>query len=295
MSRLGSCDRRSFLALAATWLASSRIGSLLAKEPTSSRGAVAPLRARSRRYSVRATVMVGSIPIFTKTHVGGALLTVEESSAVECQAIALQFGAGTWPERLKGFNGFGVTHETVRIEHGRLTESSYYGFMTTSGEANLSQAEEAFRNTLSSIPLTVGYGQSTAAGCSSTIQHQAVPPTFSWSDCAKLMCELREQKPRFSEPPLGPRQPSLLPTFLYAVRQAILSGVPNGSIRYTYDGQTYTLPTERRPDNNPGETVITAWICHEQSDLSAGNRRAPTSAGSNPPPVMTTCSHLVQR
>ena len=265
MSRLGNCNRRSLLLLAATWLLNSRISTLFAEQTSRSPVASIPSRVRSRRYSVQATVMLGAIPIFAKARVGGALLTVEESGTQECGAVAVQFGAGTWPDRLKGFNRFGVTQEVVRIEHGHVAESSYYSFMTTSREANLSQAEQSFRSSIDSVRLTIGYGQSTAAGCTAKIEHEAVPATVSWSDCPKLLDELRERKPTVYQNSAGASQQSVLPTFLYAVRQAVLYGPRHASVLYSHNGEIYRLATETRPANESGQAVTTARICREGS------------------------------
>ena len=280
MSAFGNGNRRSFLAIAAACLCSARLSRIVAKQTPATASAPVPSRIRSRRYSVQATVMLGSIPLFTKSGVGGALLTLEESGTPEYGAIALQFGAGTWPDRLKGFNRFGATQEIVRLDHGHLAESSYYAIMTSSREANLSQAEQAFRSPTHSLLLTVGSGTSTAAGCSARVEHKAVPAACSWSDCPQLMRELREQKspplrasPAVAAPsaqgvscPLcAARQQPVLPTFLYAVRQAILSGRSDASARYTHNGEIYTLTTQSHMANRSTQTAITARICRDDS------------------------------
>ena len=265
MSRLANCDRRSILVLATTWLLNGSISRLLAEQTTGSLAAAVPLPKQSRRYSVHATVMIGSIPLITKARVGGALLAVEESGTPACGAVALQFGAGTWPDRLKGFNRFGITQEIVRMEHGRLTETSYFSFMTTSREENLSQAKQSFGSSIDSMPLTLGYGRSTADGCMASIERENVPATISWSDCPRLMEQLRERKPRVVGRRTVLSQGSVLPTFLYAVRQAILSGLPRGSALYTHNGEIYSLATERRPISGSAGSVITGRITHRTS------------------------------
>lgn len=214
---------------------------------------------------MQATVLLASILLFTKSRVGGALLSIEENGTHECGAVALQFGAGTWPDRLKGFNRFGATQEIVRFDHGQLTESSYYGIMTAAREANLSQAEQAFRSSTPSITLSVGYGASTAAGCEAKVEHKAVPSTYSWPDCPRLMGELRGRRLANTTGTAGPMQRSVLPTFLYAVRNAILSGQTHTSTRYTHNGEIYSLTTERRPSNQSGEHVFTGRILDEKS------------------------------
>lgn len=120
-----------------------------------------PSRARTRRYAVHATMVVGCLPIFTKWRVGGALLSLEDAAIAEGGVTALRFVGGSWPERLKGFNRFGMTEETVRMEHGAIAESSYLGFMTSCPEKNLHEAEAAFPAATEKLPLTIAYGKAT--------------------------------------------------------------------------------------------------------------------------------------
>ena len=75
--------------------------------------------------------MIASVPIFSKQNVGGACLVIEEDTRSECTVTCLQFAAGTWPDRLKGFNRFGVSREAVREENGTVVESAYLSYMAS--------------------------------------------------------------------------------------------------------------------------------------------------------------------
>lgn len=154
-----TCTRRSLILLTAAGVLSSRINRLVAQERVSSlNGPAAPHRAdttkfRSQRYVVNATVILGSV--FCRSRVGGALLTVEEAGNAAYGSVGLQFGAGSWPQRLNGFNRFGMTQEALRLEHGQLTESTYLSFMVSCQETDLTQAERAFQSNQDSLVLTI--------------------------------------------------------------------------------------------------------------------------------------------
>jgi hypothetical protein len=110
------------------------------------------------------------------------LLTLEESGTGECGTVAIQFGAGSWPERLKGFNPFGVTQKLVRVERCAVAESAYMSFMTSSREANLSEAPHALHSVSSYLPLTVRQGRFTADDTTARILHRSVAANLRWVD-----------------------------------------------------------------------------------------------------------------
>ena len=93
--------------LAGAWLLERCANRLVAQEAFSSLRAVlgprpfAAAKFRSRRYVVNATVILGVIPIFTRTRAGGAFLAIEQAGSEDCGTVGLQFGAGSWPDRLK--------------------------------------------------------------------------------------------------------------------------------------------------------------------------------------------------
>ena len=123
MGTLWFGTRRSLFQLA--------LGSLF----TSETSRLCALAARQRiAYRVNATVLVAYVPVLFKQNMGGACLTVEQTALEQGTVTRLEFTAGTWPQRLKGFNRFGATREMVREEKGALTESAYVSFMASSRE-----------------------------------------------------------------------------------------------------------------------------------------------------------------
>lgn len=215
------------------------------------------------RYRVNATVIVACVPIFSKQNVGGAQLSVEQSGEKNSTQTRLEFAAGTWPERLRGFNRFGATRETVREENCTVAESSYVSFMASSREKNFSEARKAFADSPDAVPLTIARGISTHAGCTFAIEHCAAPANSSWRNCL----ELTNTFDRF---PLSPAtQPEgfsgqALPTFLFAVRNAMLARTPETTTPYVHNGQIYHLHARSNGEavtcRISGQTEFKLWF-----------------------------------
>lgn len=214
---------------------------------------------RRFRYRVNATIVVACVPIFTKQNVGGAYLDVEQTAAGGSTVTRLEFAAGSWPERLRGFNRFGATRETVREENGAVVESAYVSFMASSREKSLGEAREAFRNAPESLPLTAAHGRCTAAGCAFGIEHRSAPGNYSWRNCLDLAAEF-DGLPLPRATPLEGYPERVLPTFLFAVRSAILTDSPAATTLYTHNGKVYRLRTRSQIDSRSNEIALTCWI-----------------------------------
>jgi hypothetical protein len=251
-------NRRSLIKLAAASLAGGVVRRLLAQSSLSVVQEVARQRPNASvasstcRYTVNATITLAGVPLFSKKNVGGAYVSIEESSCPECTVTALQFAAGSWPERLKGFNRFGMTQEAVREQNGGIAESAYVSFMSSSPEKNLSEARQAF-SAQEVVPLSIAIGRSAAKGCAAQILHDKVPGTYSWRNCQDIIERLNQQ-PQFSAESLS-SSVDVLPTFLFAVRRAMLTnnGMP---VRYAHNAKQYQVKTSTETAHAGHEVVI---------------------------------------
>lgn len=219
-------------------------------------------------YVVNATVTFAGIPLFSKKNVGGAFVSIETSAAADATVTALQFAAGSWPERLKGFNRFGMTQEIVREQGGEVAESAYVSFMSSSPEKSLSEARQAFASQ-EVVPLTVALGRSSAHGSSAEVQHNKVPGTYTWRNCQDIADHLRSKIPASLSP--ASTVAPVLPTFLFAVRRAMLvnNGLP---VRYAHDAKLYHLKTRTEQHPNSDHLAVTGTISsesdHGQTDFN---------------------------
>lgn len=234
------------------------------------------------RYRVNATLIVACVPIFSKQNAGGAYLGIEQTAADGATVTHLEFAAGSWPERLNGFNRFGATRETVREENRAITESAYVSFMASSREKNFREARHAFASAPESLPLTIAHGKSTSAGCAFAIEHRTAPGNYSWQNCLDLAVQF-DRLPLPQAAPLSEYPARALPTFLFALHRAILTDAPATTTLYTHNGKVYCLRTQSQIDlrsseialtcstscrNEPGQTEFKLW-------LDSRNRTAP--------------------
>src|SRR5258708_11304380 len=87
-----------------------------------------------RNYRADAVILFFSLPIYTREDVGGGFLASSGRSEKSTQFESLRFAAASDPARTRGLNRLGFLEETLRVEDGRIAQSSYRGFMTSSGE-----------------------------------------------------------------------------------------------------------------------------------------------------------------
>jgi hypothetical protein len=97
-----------------------------------------------RHFRVHAAVLVLGLPIFRREDVGAGCASVERGDNDDASVTALQFAAGSRPERARGLNRFGVHHEAAVHRNGLLTGTAYAGFLTSSPEKSLEEAHGAF-------------------------------------------------------------------------------------------------------------------------------------------------------
>ncbi len=265
--------RRGLLAAAFRIVAFGRIASSLSRAASFENDGPAILssspagKAEFRRYRVEATVSLFSIPVIAKDGIGAAGLLVEEALAGSKCTTAVQFVSGSWPDRINGFNRFGMTQEVVREENGTIRESGYLSFMTSSPEKNSDQAWQAFAGHPHDLSLAVACGMASTAGYRWALEHKTVPAAATWMDCPSLMERFRSQDVALREDVLsdGPANESVYPTFLFSVRQAILRRA-NGRCTFIHNAKLYDLHT--RFSEADGAVLLTGQIVEHSSSTS---------------------------
>lgn len=90
-----------------------------------------------QRYRIDATIMLLGIPVFKRSGVGSGWASMEEIGAER----KLQFAAGSWPEQSQGLNRLGFVEE-----RSTPAGSTYFGFMTASGEESFADARRTLES-----------------------------------------------------------------------------------------------------------------------------------------------------
>jgi len=189
------------------------------------------------------------VPIFSRRDVGGGYASVEFGSEGSCQAVALQFAAGAWPERAAGLNRFGVFKE-VTMEDGSNSASTFAGIISanTSKDTNLEDAHRSLKSTspISEVTVTHGRSQQGRAWNLTRTLPTAAPQT--WMEAETLLHRLlRESAP---ETPANGGSPA----FLTVIRKAALCIDPSYKSAFLHAGKLYTLETRWAKDSS-GEMI----------------------------------------
>lgn len=200
-----------------------------------------------RRYRVHATITLLGVPLFSKENVGGACAMVEQSVSASSRVSSIQFSSGSWPERLKGFNRFGMAQEAVREEDGSIVESAYLSFMTSSAEKNLDQAKQSFTQQAAMQQISVAHGRARRSGYASALDHLTVPARSTWADCPRLMVEMRDRLSALKEAVPNKNQGSAYQPFLHTVRSAMTANSPAAESLFVHNAKLYRLRTRTSP------------------------------------------------
>jgi hypothetical protein len=197
-----------------------------------------------RRYRVDATILLCGISIFTRKGVGGSYASVEAGSTSEAKALALQFAAGSWPDRAKGLNRFGILQEVIVERQGEYPEFTSAGLITSSKEEDLGQAKNAFRTTGGRARIVLARGESSRGQLRCWTKATEISSDHTWAQAAALLSDLAREEPEYTPYETAVDRTT---TFLAAMRRAALYSQPSFHSQFVHNGKLYSLETHRRP------------------------------------------------
>jgi hypothetical protein len=211
-----------------------------------------------RRYRASATITLLSIPLVSRGDVGSGFILIEEAA----DKVAIQFGAGSYPESARGLNRLGFIQEVVAEKHpGELAQCAYFAFMTTSAEKNIEQAQRALEASGTTVPYAVAEGAGRNGSFVSKLDCISLSSRFTWRDYPRLTDQVRATVavPDTSQHSAsksieirladGEAAPA---TFLYAVRTALMNAAARTVLRLTYNAKEFLLRTAKEPDPSMG-------------------------------------------
>ncbi|HEX5226767.1 MAG TPA: hypothetical protein VFW44_03620 [Bryobacteraceae bacterium] len=237
---------RSWLAALAGWAHASAQPSGLDPVSLTLLG-LAPATTFQVRYRMDATILLLGAPIFTREAAGGGYASVELS--LDRSATALQFAAGSFPDRAHGLNRFGVLREAV-LRRGDSVELSFAGLMTRSREESIDQGRKALAASDGGAEGVIARGRTTGSGSGTMIQTWLETVELglgcNWSNLNDTLSDALRREPR-----TAPRQCSTgsAATFLYAMRAAALCEERQLRRQFLHAGKLYWLDTRRNTQN----------------------------------------------
>jgi hypothetical protein len=208
----------------------------------------------SRIYRLDATVLVFSLPIFTRAGVGKGHARHVFTRTADRSVHELEFGAGSLPDRAHGLNRLGMIRETVAEAGAGILEANYFGFMTASKEESLGEAKRALANAAAQSTFVAIEGQSRPGEAHSRRARFLSNARTGWNELE------REAEAAVRNPALTSGEShfqsgvsgAAAPTFLFALWGAMSSGQARLKQTYVYSGAQYELTTSRKPDPRMG-------------------------------------------
>jgi hypothetical protein len=249
----GPLSRRAFIAyafLVRRILADETgVQRLLGDHPTKS------VKRHLRHYRATASILVLGVPIFKRKDVGEGCACVETGACGDQTVTALQFAAGSKPERARGLNRLGLMREVVVEQASSLLKTSYAGFMTSSPEKSLDQGRQALNTGATEMPCLLGSGESARGRTELSVRRFTLPGATLWKDAAIILNSLEKESPDNSahhvSSALGPTA-----TFLYAVHRAALEDAPTARRHFWHNGKLHELITEKHRPSPPSSGEV---------------------------------------
>jgi hypothetical protein len=219
-----------------------------------------------RHFRATATILVLGVPIFKRKDVGEGCASVETGASADQFVTALQFAAGSKPERARGLNRLGLMREVAIEQASTLLKTSYAGFMTSSPEKSLDQGRQALNTGANEMPCTLGGGESARGRTELSVRRFTLPGATRWTDAATILNAVDknpvDDSTHHATSSLGPTA-----TFLYAVHRAALEDAPTARRQFCHNGKLHELITEKHRLSSPssGEPVHMVGSVRDQS------------------------------
>jgi hypothetical protein len=207
----------------------------------------------SRKYVASAAVVLFSIPLVSKRGVGTGYTVIEEVAAGTNRTVALQFGAGSYPESARGLNRLGFVQEVIVERQDAAVDCAYLAFMTTSQEKNLDQAKQALASAGSNVAYSAAQGVGHGGKYASRVDRLEFPARYTWRDIPELIGKAREEMAGAgSELQEVSAEGARISTFLYAVRRALQDPGPHAVNQIFFNSKRFELRSWKERDDAAG-------------------------------------------
>ncbi len=229
-----------------------------------------PPQPSSRSYRVDATILLLSLPIFTRAGVGKGHARHAVTRSVDHCVHALEFAAGSLPDRARGLNRLGMIREIVAEAETGVLEASYFGFMTASKEESVGEARQALASSLPESMFVAIQGQSRPGEAHSLRARFYSDARTGWSDlerAAQAAIRNPDQSAGESRFQAG-RSGSASPTFLFALCRAMSSSQAQMKQTYVYSAAEYELTTSKRPDPRTGRRLADKGLVFQPESVT---------------------------
>jgi hypothetical protein len=211
----------------------------------------------ARNYRVDATILLFSLPIFTRAGVGKGHARHAVTHSPDHSVHELEFAAGSLPDRAHGLNRLGLIRETVAETETGILEASYFGFMTASKEESLGEARKALNNSMAQSTFVAIEGQSRPGEAHSRRARFNSDARAGWNELEReAEAAVRDPAHTSGESRFQSGRPgAAAPTFLFALWLAMSSGEARVKQTCVYSGAQFELTTSKRSDARMGRRL----------------------------------------
>lgn len=204
-----------------------------------------------RRYRADATILLFSIPIYSRSGVGGGWA----ASASEGPKRRLSFAAGSEPARARGLNRLGYIEEEVLESGAAVERAAYFGFMTSSREDSIDEARRALESKADAVPYEAIQGNLRPGDCRNRGACFACEPGLGWSNLETIKVRALEAVGAAGDRPVDARAPV---PFLFALTRAMHARGRKLVQPFVYGAHPHELQTEKHPDEGAGQRFARA-------------------------------------
>jgi hypothetical protein len=221
---------------------------------------------------VDATILFLGMNMFSRSAVGDGLLSFSDCLCGGSRLLKISFGAGSDPARAQGLNRLGAIDEVIVETGSRCDRAAYFGFMTSSPEERMEDAQAALeKSNRAENCYAVAEGTHTAGDCQTRQARLFLPAALDWRQGSSLSGQIRA---RFSAAPalqakaLHSSGDTAAPTFLYAILQALRNPAPRITSAYVYNARRYRLQLDRTRDTEMGAYLASKMLVADRQRVS---------------------------
>ncbi len=212
-----------------------------------------------RGYRVDATIILFSLPVFSRPGVGRGYARCLTRQSSDRSVHEMEFAAGSFPERAHGLKRLGMIRETVAEAGSGILQADYFGFMTLSQEESVGDARKALSSSEGTNTFVAIEGESRPGEAYSRRARFNAEGTVGWNQHERLAREaaaaIRNPNQASGESRFSTRDNGAVPTFLFAISRALTAGRAQMKQTYVYSRAQYELTTTRKSDSRMGRRL----------------------------------------
>lgn len=211
-------------------------------------------RSSRKTYRADATVLFLGLPIYTRSMAGAAVAEAREVRRGDERLLSFLFTAGSLPDRARGLNRLGYFEEAVLERNDSPCHAAYFGFLTSSPEADVGEGRAALQDQPDQALYEVIDGE-VLDGWDLALRNDLwMPAELDWQGVRELDRGIRDRVRQgeiaYHE---DNRNEAPVSTFLYSVMTTAWGRKQDVELHYTYNSKLYRMNVGSEADPRQGK------------------------------------------